>query len=47
MVNPGNTIEKSRVRRAVEKTQVFDPKKEKKTFEEEKRARDHDSSLKT
>jgi hypothetical protein len=29
-----NTIEESRVRRAVEKTQVFDSREEKHTFEE-------------
>jgi hypothetical protein len=33
-VTPGKTTEESRVRRAAEKTQVFDPRKEKKTFEE-------------
>jgi hypothetical protein len=33
-VTPGNTTEESRVRRAIEKTQVFDPRKEKKTLEE-------------
>jgi hypothetical protein len=48
-VTPGNTIEESRVRRVVEKTQVFDPRKEKKTFEEARRefGRDRDSSSKT
>jgi hypothetical protein len=33
-VTPGKTTEESRVRRAAEKTQVFDPRKEKQTFEE-------------
>jgi hypothetical protein len=33
-VTPGRTTEGSRVRRVAENTQVFDPRKEKKTFEE-------------
>jgi hypothetical protein len=33
-VTPGKTIEQSRVRKAAEKTQEFDPKKEKQTFQE-------------
>jgi hypothetical protein len=33
-VNPGKTIEQSGVRKYGEKTQEFDPKKEKQTFEE-------------
>jgi hypothetical protein len=33
-VTPGKTKEESRVRRVVEKTQEFDPKKEKQEFEE-------------
>jgi hypothetical protein len=36
-VTPGKTTEESRVRIVVEKTQVFDPRKEKKTFEEGRR----------
>jgi predicted O-methyltransferase YrrM len=34
MITPGKIIEESRARRAVKKTQEFDPRKEKKTFEE-------------
>ena len=34
MVIPGKTIEQSGVRKVAEKTQVFDPRKEKQTFEE-------------
>jgi hypothetical protein len=34
-VTPGKTIEKSVVRKVAEKTEEFDPKREKKTFEEE------------
>jgi hypothetical protein len=33
-VTPGKTIEESRVKRVVEKTQEFDPRKEKHKFEE-------------
>jgi hypothetical protein len=33
-VTSGNTIEEPGVRKATEKTQMFDAKKEKKTFEE-------------
>jgi hypothetical protein len=36
-VTPGKTTEESGVRRAIEKTQLFDPRKEKKTFEEARR----------
>jgi hypothetical protein len=36
-VTPGKTIEESRVRRAAEKTQEFDPRKEKQTFEESRK----------
>jgi hypothetical protein len=48
-VTPGKTTEESRVRRVVEKTQVFDPRKEKQTFEEARRefGRDQASSSKT
>jgi hypothetical protein len=46
---PGKTTEESSVRRAAEKTQLFDPRKEKQTFEEVRRefGRDQDSSSKT
>jgi hypothetical protein len=45
----GKTIEESRVRKATEKTQNFDAKKEKKMFEEERREfrGDQGSSSKT
>jgi hypothetical protein len=45
-VTPEKTTEESRVRRATEKTQDFDPRKEKKKFEEERRefGRYHPSS---
>jgi hypothetical protein len=33
----GNTIEVSRIKKSVEKTQTFDAKKEKQMFEEERR----------
>ena len=48
-MTPGKTIEESKVRRVVEKTQVFDPSKEKKTFEEARKefGRDQVSSSKT
>jgi flagellar biogenesis protein FliO len=48
-VTPKNTIEESRVRRDSKKTQVFDPRKEKQTFEEARRefGRDPTSSSKT
>jgi hypothetical protein len=36
-VTPENTTEGSRIKRFVEKTQLFDPRKEKQTFEEENR----------
>jgi hypothetical protein len=36
-VTPGKTTEELRVRKATEKTQVFDARKEKKTFEEERK----------
>jgi hypothetical protein len=36
-VTPGKTTKYSRVRRVVEKTQVFDPREEKQTFEERRR----------
>jgi hypothetical protein len=47
-VTPGKTTEESRVRRAAEKTQEFDPRKEKQTFEEARKefGRDHASSSK-
>jgi hypothetical protein len=49
IVTPGKTTEESRVRRVAEKTQVFDPRKEKKTFEEARKefGRDQYSSSKT
>jgi hypothetical protein len=34
MVAPGNTTEGSGIRRAVEKAQLFDPRRERNTFEE-------------
>jgi hypothetical protein len=48
-VTLGKDIEESRVRRVAEKTQVFDPRKEKKMFEEARRefGRDQGSSSKT
>jgi hypothetical protein len=48
-VTPGKATEESRVRRAIEKTQEFDPRKEKQTFEEVRKEfkRDHASSSKT
>jgi hypothetical protein len=47
-VTQGNTTEESRVGKVVEKTQEFDPRKEKQIFEEERKEfrRDHDSSSK-
>jgi hypothetical protein len=47
-VTLGNTTEESRIRRAAEKTQLFDTRKEKHTFEEERRefGREHASSSK-
>jgi hypothetical protein len=36
-VTPGNTTEGSRIRRTVEKEQLFDPRREKHTFEEARR----------
>jgi hypothetical protein len=36
-VTPKKTTEGSRIRRAAEKTQLFDPRKEKQTFEEARR----------
>ena len=36
-VTPGNTTKESRIRRATGKTQLFDPREEKKTFEEARR----------
>jgi hypothetical protein len=36
-VTPAKTTKESRVRRAAEKTQEFDPRKEKQTFEEARR----------
>jgi hypothetical protein len=48
-VTTGKTTEESRVRRAAEKTQEFDPRKEKQTFEEARKefGRDQASSSKT
>jgi hypothetical protein len=48
-VTPGKTTEESRVRRVAEKTQVFDPRVEKQTFEEARKefGRDQASSSKT
>jgi hypothetical protein len=48
-VTPRKTTEESRARRAAEKTQVFDPRKQNQTFEEARRefGRDQDSSSKT
>jgi hypothetical protein len=37
MVTPGNTTYGSRIRRALEKAPVFDPRKEKHIFEEARR----------
>jgi hypothetical protein len=47
-VTLGKTTKQSGVRKAGEKTQEFDPKREKKTFEEERKEfrRDHASSSK-
>jgi hypothetical protein len=47
-VTPGKTIEQSGVRKVAEKTQDFDPKREKKTFEEARKefGRDQASSSK-
>jgi hypothetical protein len=47
-VTPEKTTEGSRIRRAAEKTQLFDPRKEKQTFEEARRefGREHASSSK-
>jgi hypothetical protein len=47
-VTPGKTIEQLGVRKYGEKTQEFDPKKEKHTFEETRKEfrRDQDSSSK-
>jgi hypothetical protein len=36
-VTPGKITEELRVRKAAEKTQEFDPKKERQTFEEERK----------
>jgi hypothetical protein len=48
-VTPGKNTEESRVKRVAEKTQEFDPRKEKKTFEEARRefGTDQCSSSKT
>jgi hypothetical protein len=47
-VTPGKTIEQSGVRKVVEKTREFDPKREKQTFEEARKefGRDQASSSK-
>ena len=37
MVTPEKTIEGSGIKRVVEKTQLFDPRKERQTFEEARR----------
>jgi hypothetical protein len=45
-VTPGKTIDGSGIRRSSEKAPLFDPRKEKNTFEEERRefVGEHDSS---
>jgi hypothetical protein len=47
-ITPGKTTEQSEVRKSTEKTQEFDPKKEKQTFEEARKEfkRGQDSSSK-